>query len=101
MVPTATVVKRKNLGDLYRYSVADDKHRTHTVEIPSSVLLVAPIDFKRGSDEEHLDIIACGTVLMRFNDDAIFHKVDRSMINRAYNAALRSQFSVGVIHVDE
>lgn len=98
MVPNATVVKRKKEGDLYRYWVADDEHRTHTVEIPISLLSVDPHDFRRGSDEEHLDIIACGTVLMRFEDESIFHKVDRSMVNRAYNAALRSQFSAGRIH---
>ena len=96
MVPTTTIVKRRKMEDLYRYTVADANHRVHTVEIPASMLAVIPQEFQRGSDEEHLDIIACGTVLMRFNEDAIFHKVDRSMINRAYNAALRSQFSPGV-----
>lgn len=100
MVPTVTVVKRKKLEDLYRFKVADAEHRVHTVEIPESVLAIEPTDFKRGSDAEHLDIIAIGTVLMRFNEDAIFHKVDRSMVNRAYNAALRSQFSVGAIPED-
>lgn len=101
MVPTVTVVKRKKLEDLYRFKVADAEHRVHTVEIPEYVLTIDPSDFKRGSDEEHLDIIACGTVLMRFNEDAIFHKVDRSMVNRAYNAALRSQFSAGTISHDD
>jgi hypothetical protein len=98
MVPTATIVKRKKLEDLYRYRVVDAQHRHHTVEIPAAMLAVSPREFMRGTDEEHLDIIACGTVIMRFNEDAIFHKVDRSMINRAYDAALRSQFSVGVIY---
>lgn len=95
MVPKVTVVKREKLLDLFRFKVADEEHRVHTVEMPASVLTVEPHEFRRGSDEEHLDIIACGTVLMRFVQEAIFHTVDRSMVNRAYNAALRAQFSAG------
>jgi hypothetical protein len=93
MVPTATIVKRMRYEDLYRYTIADDMHRLHTVEIPLRMLTVDPLEFTRGSDQEHLDIIACGTVLMRFTENEIFHKVDRSMVNRAYTAASRAQFS--------
>jgi hypothetical protein len=93
MVPTATIVKRMKYEDLCRYMVADGEHRVHTVEIPIRMLAVEPREFLRGSDEEHLDIIACGTVLMRFTENEIFHKVDRSMVNRAYIAASRAQFS--------
>lgn len=97
MVPDVTVVKREKELDMFRCRVADAEHRVHTVEIPASLLAVDPHEFKRGSDAEHIDIIACGTVLMRTDPDATFHTVDRSMVNRAYNAALRAQFSVGMI----
>jgi len=96
MVPEVTVVKREKGLDLFRCKVTDAQHRVHTVEIPASLLSVDPHEYKRGSDAEHIDIIACGTVLMRTDPEATFHAVDRSMVNRAYNAALRAQFSAGI-----
>jgi hypothetical protein len=86
-----SLVKRHRLRDLYRYIIADAEHRVHTVEIPEYILGIEPREFQRGTDKDHLDIIACGTVLMRLDPESIFHKVDRSMVNRAYDAASRAQ----------
>lgn len=87
MVEYISLVSRQDLVGMYRYEIADALHRRHTVEIPESIVDVAPRDFKRGTDKEHLDTIACGTVLMSMDEHTLFHIVDRSMVNRAYRAA--------------
>ena len=97
MVQHVTVVGRQTEVDLYRYTIVDDEHRAHTVEIPFSLLVVPPRDYSRGTDSEHLDMIACGTVLMRTDPEDNFHKVDRSMVNRAYAAASRAEPSGSVV----
>lgn len=97
MVQYVTVVKRQREVDLYRYTIVDAEHRAHTVEIPFSMLVVPPRDFARGSDDEHIDTIARGTVLMRTEPEDNFHKVDRSMVNRAYAAASRAELSGSVV----
>ena len=97
MVSHVTVVGRQMEVDLYRYTIVDAEHRAHTVEIPVSLLVVPPRDYSRGSDNEHLDTIACGTVLMRTEPEDNFHKVDRSMVNRAYAAATRAELSSSVV----
>lgn len=88
---TVSVVRRDQYPDYYLYTIADERHRKHTVEIPAVVLQVNPEEFHRGSNTEHLDIIACGAVLLSLDDEAIFHKVDCSMVDRAYRAASGAQ----------
>jgi hypothetical protein len=88
---TVSVVRRNEYPDYYLYTIADERHRKHTVEIPAAVLQIEPKEFHRGNDTEHLDIIACGAVLLSIDDEAIFHKVDRSMVDRAYHAASGAQ----------
>jgi hypothetical protein len=91
MYEYVSLISRQELVGMYRYEIADALHRRHTVEIPESVVRIEPRDFKRGSDKEHLDTIACGTVLMSLDDRSLFHVVDRSMVNRAYRAAQNVQ----------
>jgi hypothetical protein len=97
MVQHVTVVGRQTEVDLYRYTIVDAEHRAHTVEIPFSILVVQPRDYSRGTDNEHLDMIARGTVLMRTDPEDNFHKVDRSMVNRAYAAVTRAELSGSVV----
>lgn len=86
-----TLVKWQRLVDLFRCTVSDLMHRQHTVEIPISVLQVEPTIYKRGTDAEHIGIVAAGAVLMNNDPEVRFHKVDRSMVNRAYEAASKAQ----------
>ncbi len=92
MESQVTLVKRQEGLDLFTYMITDNHKRMHTVEVPRSILFVPPRDFERKiDDKEHLDTIACGTVLMSINPETEFHKVDRSMVNRAYRAASGAQ----------
>ena len=91
MLNQVTLVGRTEMPGLFRYEIADEKRRNHTVEIPSTVLMIEPQNHTRGSDKEHLDTIACGAVLMNLDPESRFHKVDRSMVNRAYDAASHAQ----------
>lgn len=93
MADYISLISRQDLIGLYRYEIADALHRRHTVEIPESVTRIDPRDFKRGTDKEHLDTIACGTVLMSMDEHSLFHVVDRSMVNRAYRAAEHVQLN--------
>ena len=92
MYEYVSLVSRQKLAGLYRYEIADALHRRHTVEVPESLTQVSPRDFERSaSDQEHLDTIACGAVLMSLDLDSLFHTVDRSMVNRAYRATQNVQ----------
>ncbi len=91
MIDEITVISHTRLPELFRYEIADSQHRKHTVEIHQDVLSVTPTSYARGTDIEHLETIACGTVLMDLDPESRFHKVDRSMVNRAYEAASRAQ----------
>lgn len=86
-----TLVTWQEGPDYFRCTVSDDKRRHHTVEIPRSVLDIAPPNFARGSDAEHIGIIAAGAVLLDMDPENDFHKVDRSMVIRAYTAASDAQ----------
>jgi hypothetical protein len=86
-----TLVEWQEGPDFFRCTVSDDKRRHHTVEIPRSVLTVDPPNFSRGSDAEHIGIIAAGAVLLDLDPENDFHKVDRSMVIRAYTAASDAQ----------
>lgn len=91
-----TLVKMDELVDLFRCTVADMYHKRHTVEMKKSVLDVLPLKFRRGSDTEHIGIIAAGTVLLSNDSEIRFHKADDSMVNRAYEAASKSQILGGL-----
>lgn len=91
MTHDVAIVKRYEMADTFFYEVIDQKLRKHVVEIPSYVLDVEPREFKRGNNQQHLDTLACGTVLMNLEPDTIFHRVDRETVDRAYRAALRLQ----------
>lgn len=86
-----TLVRRQELIGMFRYEIADSASRRHTVEIPTQILRVDPRNHNRGTDQDHLDIIACGTVLASLDQNETFHTVDRSMVNRAYEAASHAQ----------
>jgi hypothetical protein len=75
--------------DLYVYQIIDDGLQKHTVHIQASLLNIEPTRFLRGSDQEHLDRLACGTVMMSVDPHVRFHRVDPEMVDRAYEAALR------------
>jgi hypothetical protein len=90
MPEEVTLVKLDEYPDMYR-CVVSRLGRSHTVEIPRYMLEVEPKDFQRGSDTQHIGIIACGTVLSSIDPDVQFHVVDRSHVNRAYIAASHSQ----------
>src|SRR5688572_3732237 len=85
------IVRRYQTVDVYGYELIDEKLHRHVVEIQSSVLDVEPSEFARGTDQQHLDIIACGAVLTNLTPDATYHRVDREMVDRAYRAAVRLQ----------
>lgn len=75
--------------DTYAYVLLDDNLRRHTVHISETLLAVDPKDYQRRSDREHLDILAAGAVLLSVEAEAIFHRVDAEMVDRAYEAASR------------
>jgi hypothetical protein len=85
------IVRRYQTADIFGYEVIDEQLQRHVVEISAAVLNVEPRGYDRGTDEEHLDIVACGTVLSNLTPDANYHRVDREMVDRAYRAALRHQ----------
>ncbi len=86
-----TLVKWQEFIDYFRCIVADVSHKQHTVEMPKSILGIAPEKFQRGSDSQHVGIIAAGTVLLNIDPEVRFHKADRSMVERAYDAASKAQ----------
>lgn len=90
MPEEVTLVKLDEYPDIFRCNVSY-LNRSHTVEIPRYMLEIEANDFKRGSDSEHIGIIAVGTVLASIDPNTQFHKVDRSMVNRAYRAASGAQ----------
>jgi uncharacterized protein (DUF2461 family) len=81
------IVSRRKMMDYYVYEVIDDTLRKHVVEISDRLLTVSPKGFTRVSDEQHLDTLAVGAVLMSLTRDATFHRVDPEMVDRAYQAA--------------
>lgn len=90
MPEEVTLVKLDEYPDIFRCNVSY-LSRSHTVEIPRYMLEIEPNDFRRGSDSEHIGIIAVGTVLASIDPNTQFHKVDRSMVNSAYRAASGAQ----------
>lgn len=85
------IVRRYQTADIYGFEVIDDMLQRHVVEISAAVLDVEPKEFARGTDQQHLDTVACGAVLSNLTPDATYHRVDREMVDRAYRAALRLQ----------
>ena len=90
-----TLVEWQQGPDIFRCTVSDATRRHHTVEIPRTVLAVEPQEFRRGTDAEHVGIVAAGIVLMSLDPETIFHKADTSMVNRAYHAAAKAQIVGG------
>jgi hypothetical protein len=88
MARDVAIVKRQEMVDMYYYEVLDERLQKHSVQLPKSILTVEPQHYLRGTDQQHLDIIACGVVLMRSDLDTCFHRVDRESVDRAYEAAL-------------
>jgi hypothetical protein len=85
------IIRRYQTADIFGYEIIDEKLHLHVVEIQASVLNVEPEEFTRGTDQQHLDIIACGAVLTNLTPEATYHRVDREMVDRAYRAAVRLQ----------
>jgi hypothetical protein len=85
------IVRRYETPDFYMYEVVDEKLCKHVVAVSSEVLNVEPKEFQRGTDQQHLDTMACGAVLLNLIPDATFHRVDKEMVDRAYRAAVRLQ----------
>ena len=85
------IVRRYQTADVYGYQVVDSDLHRHVVEISAEVLNVEPKEFARGTDQQHLDIVACGAVLINLYPDTRYHRVDREMVDRTYRAALRIQ----------
>jgi hypothetical protein len=86
-----TLVKLVEELEYFRCTVADALHRLYTVEMPISILKAIPTGFRRGTDHDHLGIIAAGTVLLATDSEERFHKVDNSIVDRAYRAVTRAQ----------
>lgn len=89
MTDSVAILRRYEMPDFYLYEIADSEHQRHVVEIPIDLLTIEPEEFARGNDQHHLDTLACGAVLMNLTPDAIFHRVDREMVGRAYRAVSR------------
>lgn len=85
------IVRRYQTADVYGYEIIDEHLQRHIVEVQASVLDVEPSEFSRGTDQQHLDIVACGAVLTDLTPDSTYHRVDREMVDRAYRAAVRLQ----------
>jgi hypothetical protein len=86
-----TLVKWQQFVDMFRCTVTDAFHRVHTIEVPKTILGIEPTQFRRGSDTEHVGIIAAGTVLLSLDTEERFHKIDSSIVDRAYVAASKAQ----------
>lgn len=76
-------------SDMYAYVLVDDDLRRHVVHVSEALLQVEPKNYQRRSDKEHLDILAAGAVLLSVETEAIFHRVDPEMVDRAYEAVTR------------
>ncbi len=85
------IIRRYQTVDVYGYEIMDENLVRHVVEVQSAVLDVEPTEFARGTDQQHLDIIACGAVLTNLTPGATYHRVDREMVDRAYRAAVKIQ----------
>jgi hypothetical protein len=85
------IIRRYQTVDVYGYEIMDENLQRHVVEVQASVLDVEPTEFARGTDQQHLDIVACGAVLTNLIPDATYHRVDREMVDRAYRAAVKIQ----------
>ncbi len=81
-----TVVGRNKMKDAFIYTVLDETLQKHSVWIPLHVLEVTPRGYERGSDDEHLDRVARGTVLLSLDPENSFHRVDPETVRRAYEA---------------
>jgi hypothetical protein len=87
MERSATIVDRGIMKDAFVYTVLDENSHSHSVLIPSKILRVEPRGFIRGTDEEHLETLALGAVLISLDPDSTFHRVDPETVTRAYAAA--------------
>jgi hypothetical protein len=85
----AILESERTYQDTYTYLLLDDHLRRHTVMIHESLLGIEPKEYQRRSDKEHLDILAAGAVLLSLDPNAIFHRVDPEIVDRAYEAASR------------
>ena len=92
MERSARIVERGVMKDAFVYTVIDENSHTHNVLIPSKILSVKPNGFERGSDDEHLETLACGAVLISLDPDSTFHRVDPETVTRAYAASQENSY---------
>ena len=92
MERSARIVEKGIMKDAYLYTVVDSSSHTHSVLIPQRVLAVNPRGFERGTDEDHLEVLAMGAVLMSLDPDSTFHRVDPETVTRAYAANKENSF---------
>jgi hypothetical protein len=86
-----TLVKLLEGLEFFRCTVADTLHRVYTIEMPKTILNALPDNFRKGTDREHIGIIAAGTILLSTDPEERFYKVDSSFVNRTYQAASKAQ----------
>jgi len=99
MSRTARITEKGIMKDAFVFTVMDDDAHVHNVLIPQKLLGINPRGFARGSDEEHLETLAVGAVLMSLDPDCSFHRVDPETVTRAYAANQENSFDRQRQHV--
>ena len=99
----ARIVDKGFMKDAFLFTVLDENSHSHSVLIPQRVLSLNPRGYERGSDEEHLETLALGAVLMSMDPDSTFHRVDPETVTRAYAASKENTLprSVSASHFDQ
>ncbi len=92
MERSARIVEKGIMKDAYVFTVVDGNSHSHNVLIPHKVLSVNPRGYERQSDDDHLETLAVGAVLMSIDPDCTFHRVDPETVTRAYAASQENSF---------
>ncbi len=92
MERSARIVQKGIMKDAYVFTVVDANSHSHNVLIPHKVLAVNPRGFERGTEDEHLETLAMGAVLMSLDPDCTYHRVDPETVTRAYAASQENSF---------
>ena len=103
MERSARIVDTGYMKDAFLITVLDENSHSHSVLIPQRVLSIDPRGYERGSDEEHLETLALGAVLMSMDPDSTFHRVDPETVTRAYAASKENALprTMSANHVDQ
>jgi hypothetical protein len=92
MERSAKIVQKGIMKDAYVFTVVDGNSHSHNVLIPHKVLSVNPRGFERGTEDNHLETLAVGAVLMALDPDCTYHRVDPETVTRAYAASQENSF---------